>query len=167
MEKDFKNLIFERLSEHFYFESEVHGVHFSGKKLRIDHIITPKDTSQWKNKNVSFGIEYKDLERIDGDTKNFTKWLAQCSDYANTSWGDFGYIHVLICPGIYKSQFIKKIDESWLLPRVMAQLGVGELKELDNYGLTITLNDSHRMWSEENGVEEGKRWALERKFGSR
>jgi len=54
-----------------------------------------------------------------------------------------------------------------MLARVMGHLGIGELKVVKNYGWSITLQDSQRMWSEFKGVESVKTWNLERKFGSR
>jgi len=167
MEKDFKTEIQNKLKDHFDFFPEIKGTHFSGKRLSIDHIIIPKNNTEWKNKNIVFGLEYKDVGRIDGDTTNFTSWLAQCVDYANTNWDEYGYIYILTCPGIRSSEFMQAVDSDWMLARVMGHLGIGELKIIKNYGLTITLQDSHRIWSENKGVESGKKWNLERKFGSR
>lgn len=167
MEKHFKNQIITKLKDHFDFYPEIKGTHFSGKRLSIDHIIIPKNCSGWKNKNIVFGVEYKDVERIDGNTTNFTSWLGQCVDYANTKWDNYGYIYILICPGIRITKFIQGIDSYWMLSRVMGHLGIGELKEVKNYGWSITLQDSDRLWSEIKGVESGKTWNLERKFGSR
>jgi len=167
MEEVFKNYIYSQLSQSFDFFPEVKGTHFSGKRLSIDHIIKPKNTDKWKNKDIVFGIEYKDIQRLDGDTTNFTKWLAQCVDYAHTNWDNYGYIYILACPGIRSTRFIRTVDKSWMLARIMAHLGIGELKEINRYGWTITLNDNHRIWSEEYGVEHGKIYNLKRKFGSR
>jgi hypothetical protein len=167
MEKHFKTEIITKLKSHFDFYPEVKGTHFSGKRLSLDHIIIPKNCPEWRNKNIVFGLEYKDVERIDGDTTNFTRWLGQCVDYANTKWDNYGYIYILTCPGIRTTEFIQKIDSNWMLARVMGHLGIGELKVLKNYGWSITLHDSHRLWSEIKGVESGKTWNLKRKFGSR
>lgn len=167
MEKDYKNEVFTSLSPYFDFFPEVKGTHFSGKKLYLDHIIKPKSNLHWKNKDVVFGVEYKDTVRIDGNTTNFTSWLAQCVDYANTYWDNYGYIYILTCPAIRSTEFIQAVDKDWMLARVMSHLGIGELKIIPNYGWSITLQDSHRIWSIKNGVEYGKHWALERKFGSR
>ncbi|CAH0998008.1 hypothetical protein EMA8858_04143 [Emticicia aquatica] len=167
MEKEFKVEVKNTLSNDFDFYSEVQGTHFSGMRLRIDDIVVPKDISNWKNKKVAFGIEYKDTKRIDGDTTNFTSWIAQCVDYANTKWDNFGYIYILTCPSIHSTSFIKEVDKEKMLTKVMSHLGIGELKNLDRYGWSIVLQENHRIWSEFRGVESGKHWSLERKFGSR
>lgn len=168
MEQDFIDGMVSRLSPYFEFFPQAWGTHFSGKRLRIDHIIRPKDTSLWKNKDVVFGVEYKDVGQIDGDTKNFTKWFAQCVDYANTKWDDYGYIYILTCPGLRSTGFIQVVDSHWMLARIMGRLGVGEIKNMgDRYGWAITLQNSNRVWSQKQGVEAGKRLLLERKFGNR
>ena len=167
MEKDFKREVILSLSDHFHLFPEVKGTHFTGKRFSLDHVIKPKNNIAWKTKDIAFGIEYKDLDRIDGDTKNFTSWIAQCNDYANTNWDNFGYIYVLTCPGIDSRDFMKSIDKDKMLNKLMSQLGIGELKKLSNYGWSIVMQDTHRMWSEKKGIESGKHWNLKRKFGSR
>ena len=94
MEKHFKTEIIVKLKDHFDFHPEIKGTHFTGKRLSIDHIIIPKSCSEWKNKNIVFGLEYKNVERINGDTTKFTSWLGQCVDYANTKWDNYGYIYI-------------------------------------------------------------------------
>jgi hypothetical protein len=49
----------------------------------------------------------------------------------------------------------------------MSHLGIGELRFDQRYGLTFFLQQSHRIWSQLNGVESGKSWSMEREFGSR
>lgn len=146
------------------------GQHFTGKHLKIDFIIKPKVTAGWKNANICFGVEFKDMARLDqsGDTKNFSKWLAQCVDYSNTAWSGHGYIYILTCPGILTSSFMQAAYGKTLLARFLAQLGIGELKYSKYYGWTIYLFGDCRLWSEKIGVESnGQRWDLIRKFGSR
>jgi hypothetical protein len=98
-EKDIEMLVSEELAAHFEFLPKVKGTHFSQKILEIDYIIKPKNTSGWKNPDIVFGLEFKDMIRLDqkGDTTDFTKWIAQCVDYSNTYWDGFGYINVLTC----------------------------------------------------------------------
>ena len=159
----------DRLREDFHVQREVLGTHFSGKRLRIDALVRPRDTSLWKNPDVAFGIEFKDTDRLDTnyDTKDYTKWLAQCVDYANTDWDDAGRIYIFSCPDLIGRVAKGAMDNGYFVQNFMSQLGVGELKEMGRYGLTFVLNTSHRMWSEKEGVAEGKHHGLERKYGSR
>lgn len=168
-EKDIEKNVSEVLAKYFEFIPKVKGKHFSGKQLVIDYIIRPIDTSLWKNRNIVFGLEFKDLTRLDkkGDTTDFTKWIAQCVDYSNTCWDGFGYINILTCPGISTSTFMDAAYSSRFLLKILGHLGVGELKNTSNYGWAIFLHEQHRIWSEKEGVSSGKIWNLARKFGSR
>jgi len=161
----------QQLSEDFTFDRHVKGKHFSGKQLQIDYVIKPKNILKWKNKNIRFGLEFKDMPNLDqkGDTTDFTKWFAQCVDYSNTNWDNYGYIFILTCPGITSSKFVQAVDSEWMLKRIMGHLGIGELTFLKNYGWSIILHDEkHRLWSQKNGVETGgKIWNLKRSFGRR
>ena len=165
-EKHFSESVKLKLQNHFEFIPEIKGSHFSGNRFKLDYLIIPKNRTGWKNQSIVFGLEFKDLKKIDGDTKNYTKWLGQCIDYSNTNWDNYGFINILTCPGIRDSNFMKSVDQTFLLVRILGQLGIGELKQIDNYGWTLTLND-HRIWSEKKGVECGEKWDLQRKFGSR
>lgn len=168
-EKSFVAETSKVLSNHFTFFHRVKGNHFSGKKLEIDCVIKPKQTDGWKNIDIAFGLEFKDMSRLDGiaDTKEFSKWIAQCVDYSNTDWEGFGYIHILTCPGISSSNFINSAYGIPLFLRVLGHFGIGELKETTLYGWSILLHEQHRIWSEKEGVSGGKLWNLKRKFGSR
>ena len=168
-ETEFSLKTLSKLEPYFDIYQEVSGKHFSGHRLRIDAVVVPKDKNNWKNPNVALGIEFKDDMRLKNDMHNYTGWLAQCVDYANTNWDNFGYLYVFACPGIFESMYdtVKAGNVEWLFSRVMSQLGVGELRYSQYYGLTFFVQHSHRIWSEENGLERGKDWTLTRKFGSR
>jgi len=175
-EKLLQKHILDLLSSDFEIEEQVKGKHFSGAKLKIDAIIIPKVTVGWKDEIPVLGLEFKNNLRLKGDTKNYTKWLAQCIDYSHTEWGEYGYIYVFACPGLIEGlPYQTDVDPTkndpdsiqWLLPRIMSQLGVGELKNSNKYGWTFYLQNEHRIWSQKEGVREGNRWSLTRKFGSR
>ncbi len=169
-ETELSTSLLRRLDPHFHVHREVHGTHFSGKSLRIDAVVVPRDSSQWKDQGVALGVEFKDVARLRGDTTNFTSWLAQCVDYGNTNWNGFGYLHVFACPSLVDGVPGERAGPGsavWILPRVMSHLGVGELREVERTGLTFLLQGSHRIWSETHGVECGARWSLKRHFGSR
>lgn len=166
-EKMFSQAVLQDLALDFHVYTEVKGVHFSGKGMRIDAVVTPHKPEGWKSPDVALGIEFKNDLRLRGDTTNYTGWLAQCVDYSHTVWDGFGYLYIFACPGLIAG--IQNQDQSmrWLLPRIMGHLGVGELKFDDRFGLTFFLQEQHRIWSQKLGVESGKRWTLKRDFGAR
>jgi hypothetical protein len=168
-EKAFADEVLTVLKPHFDIQEQVKGKHFSGKCMRIDAILTPLNKTDWKNPNITLGVEFKNDFRLRGDTNNYTKWLAQCVDYCHTIWGDYGYIYVFTCPSLVEG--LPSIGDTnavqWIVPRIMAPLGIGELKKHEQYGWTFFLQEAHRIWSEKEGVKEGKHWDLKRKFGSR
>ncbi len=168
-EKQLSEKYLSILYDDFTISTEVKGCHFSGKKMRLDAVVKPRDVTHWKNKDVSLGIEFKDSERYftNYDTKNYTKWLAQCVDYTNTEWNDFEYIYIFTCPGILKDIPDNIIQDQMFFTHFFGQLGIGELTEIPGYGLTFALHNTHRMWSKNNGVEQAKTWSLKRKFGSK
>jgi len=170
-EDQIRREVLSTLRPSFNIRKEVPGKHFTGQKFRLDAVVTPRHPQRWKNSDVALGIEFKDVMRLSGDTKNFTKSMAQCFDYSNTYWEDFGYLHIFVCPSLIKqvpkgkSECEAQVEGT--LTRVMGQMGIGELKHWDWKGWAFTLHSGHRLWSEKKGVEEGKHWNLEREFGSR
>lgn len=168
-ETDVATAILEKLKPDFVIEREVYGTHFSGKRVKVDAVVRPRDPSQWKRPDVALAIEFKDAERLDQsfDTKNYTKWLAQCIDYANTKWDNYGYLYIFASPGLVDRVPGHILGPPSLARRVMSQLGVGELYDQHRYGLTFILHEKHRIWSETKGLEAGKNYTLRRRFGSR
>lgn len=170
-EEEQVNELIDELKEDFHTHSPVYGKHFSGKTMKIDAVVVPKDIREWKSDEVVLGIEAKDHMQLSG-AKGFTKWIAQCVDYANTKWESFGYIYIFAYPSLIKGvtkhlKLTKNSGVPWLLPRILAQLGIGELRHDDNTGLTFILNQSHSIWSKKHGVQEGKFRTMKRVFGSR
>jgi len=168
-EAAFQSAVLATLAPHFHVQREVGGTHFTGQRFALDAIVRPRITASWKNSKIALGIEFKDEIRLSGDTRNFTQWLAQCVDYSNTEWDEYGYIHIFACPSLVEG--IPACGEpeavATVMNRVMGQLGLGELKRLAHYGLSFTMHGQHRIWSQNRGVEEGRRWTMERVFGSR
>jgi hypothetical protein len=157
------------LEPHFYIEREVAGSHFSGKRLRLDAVLKPKISSSWKRNDVAFGIEFKDADRFSQnyDTKNLTRWLAQCVDYSNTDWDSFGYLYIFCCPSLVDQVPESVLPNPMFVRNFMGQMGIGEINYQPRYGLSIVLHGHHRIWSEAKGVEHGKTYTLSRRFGSR
>lgn len=168
-ETDVQRQVLHLLEPHFEIREQIEGTHFTGKRLRLDAVLKPRQPHLWKSSDIALGVEFKDDLRIAGDTTNFTKWLAQCVDYSHTSWDDYGYLFVFACPGLVTGipGLKQGVGEmAGLLPRFMAHLGIGELKR-GPYGWTFYLQAEHRNRSEHEGVGSGKHWALRRTFGSR
>lgn len=168
-EQDVKERYLRVLRAHFAVQEQVTGQHLSGKKMRLDAVLRPLVIEGWKNPDVALGVEFKDVDRFSQsyDTKNLTSWLAQCVDYANTKWDGYGFIYLFACPSLVDEVPPHVLGNEMFVRNFMGQMGVGELKNLQNYGLTILLHGHHRIWSEQRGLESGRYYNLVRKFGSR
>ena len=167
--REIKARYLEKLQKHFFIQEKVSGQHFSGKKLQLDAVLRPHTALGWKNPDVTLGIDFKDVSRFaqEYDTRNLTSWLAECVDYANTRWENYGFIYVFACPSLIDQVPQHILGNEMFVRNFMGQLGIGELKELPYYGLTFLLHGHHRIWSEDRGVESGKQYSLIKKFGSR
>lgn len=157
--------VHNEIKDSFNINREVWGTHFSGKRLRIDSILTPKDTTEWKNKNIALGVEFKDHKRIQGDMTNYTKLISQAVDYANTKWDGFGYIPVFIQTDF--SVYGDSKEFEFVFPRVLSALGVGQFIKHDFYGWTFYFQGQDIIWCERDGIRRGKYWNLKRTFGSK
>lgn len=174
-ERSISRSVLDRLSKHFEIHEQVTGTHWSGRRITIDAIVRPLDDSGWKTKSPSLGIEFKNFRGFSAsfDMKDYTKWWAQCHDYAETDFDGHGYIFVFSYNGF--SHYRKRLSNptaASLAVRFWGQLGVGELEPTtDGYprreSLVFTLQ-SHKVWSEAGGPCGGARnWNMKRKFGSR
>jgi hypothetical protein len=148
-----------RLNKHFFVATEVWGTHFSGKRTRIDAVLTPRDQTFWAGKDVKLGIEFK---RGDGSTKEACTHAAQSVDYAHTFFDNFGYMYIFTYPDTARNLIKTNL---WFYDRLMGRLGVGQLNE--NLGILELRLNGHLVWSESSGPVDAKKWKLERKFGSR
>lgn len=103
-EKKLQKLFLDRLSNYFEVETEVTGIHPNGHRVRIDAILK-NDLS-----GVSFlgnyfplakhiGIEFKNPMNI-GKSKGrgYYDVFAQCLDYSQSTFKDYGRLIVLTCP---------------------------------------------------------------------
>lgn len=166
-EKDFVKKVLRRLSKHFFVHEQACGTHWSGKRVRIDAILQPRDSSGWKSDHPRLGVEFKNYNGFNPsiDIKDYTKWWSQCHDYAETKFDGHGYVYVFSYNGF--DHFRKKFSQpiaAILAERFWGRLGVGEVRPDD---LLFVLNGSNKIWSESRGVIDGSRISMERKFGSR
>lgn len=175
-ERSISDSILARLLPYFDIHEQVDGEHFSGKKMRIDAIVTPKDQSQWLTKPAHLGVEFKNFNAFSKafDFKDYTKWWAQCADYANTKWDGYGYIFVFSFNAMENYLKVRqRLDPSAPAEaeRFWGQMGVGDLSVgtagwPPQQSLQFSLQ-GHKIWCEIAGVKCGKSWSMERKFGSR
>jgi hypothetical protein len=156
-----------RIEKHFHVDREIEGKHFSGKTLRIDAVIRPRDTTGWANPNAALGLEFKSSRIQSGASWGDTvKWLAQSVDYSNTKWDRYGYIYTLVAGGINPIQRRRGSDFRYL-QMLAAHLGVGELQIDRNEGLSIVFSGEHLLWTEVRGPIFARKHKLERKWGAR
>lgn len=165
-EADLASAALSELDPYFTADREVWGTHCSGKRLRLDAVLRPRDPSGWFDATPAFGVEFKNAYAGSFDTRRFTSWAAQAVDYAHTRWDGHGPLTIFACPALsaaFAARTAHTPDASHLMVRVLGQLGVGALGET-GYGWTLRLNGDN-LWSERYGVH--RRWSLIRKVGSR
>lgn len=162
--------VLNRLDRHFHVRREWPGTHCSGRRMRIDAVIRPRDGSAWKDDVVTFGVEFK-LPGPDAGTRAYTRWIAQAIDYTHVNWDGLGRLTILTCPG--PALWLDRIQQdpardptTSLARRLTGQLGLGELVLRWYQGLTIAINGEH-IWSERHGVVRGRTWTVRPKTGSR
>ena len=162
-EDDLATWVLAQLDPHFRAEREVAGHHCSGKRLRIDAILTPRDPGLWLDAMPVLGVEFK---QPPGSTGGLMRWERQCEDYAHAEWAGYGHITVFACPPI--TQALGR-DSGWgerapgMMARWMGPAGVGDLG-LSGQGLTFMLT-GEPLWTEKKGLCQ--RRTLIPKTGSR
>jgi hypothetical protein len=166
-EKELSKKVLQRLSKHFFIHEQAPGTHWSGKRMRIDAIIQPRDPSGWKDESPRLGIEFKNYHAFSPsiDIKDYTKWWSQCHDYAETDFDGHGYVPIFAYNGF--SHYARKTsmpNNAAMAVRFWGRLGVGEIQPDD---LLFVMNGTNKIWSERRGVIDGARISMNRKFGSR
>lgn len=170
-EAELAERVLERLDPWFQISREVPGQHWTGRTLKVDAILRPRNPRDWKNPDAALGLEFK---RVTPGARNVsikttTGFAAQAIDYTQTDWQGFGRIPVFTCPGV-RQWIDRHSDESHYaataFTHLLAQFGVGELLLYWGWGLTFLLNGSP-IWSERKGVIHGKTWTLKPRTGSR
>ena len=157
-----------RLEPHFEIAREVSGLHFTGKRVRIDAIVTPLNHVGFRGR-PSFGIEFKSSggwkqRMADGLASHYS----QCMDYAISEFDGFGCVQVLPYLNSARAETHRKLAAPGSLGLSLLQrFGVGTLEDDARWGLTIR-SGGNRIWSEDGGITgHGENWKFERKFGTR
>jgi hypothetical protein len=157
-ESDVSNQLLERLERFFIVHREIDGVHWTGKKVRIDAVLQPKKELGFFDPSCFLGLEIK--RGVDG-LGEITKQISQAVDYTNSSFGDFGLMYVFCYPDPIDGGWNQQVN---FYDRFIGQLGIGFLSSKS--GLRLRLK-GHNLWSEAAGAQDAKHWSLKRKFGSK
>jgi hypothetical protein len=157
LEKDISQDLLKRLEKYFLVYREVKGTHWTGKSVRLDAVLQPKESLGFADSNCFLGLELK--RGFDG-VGEITKQISQAVDYANSDFGQFGRMYVFCFPDPSDGNWSR---QTTFFDRLLGQLGVGFLS--DRNGLLLRLK-GHNLWSEAVGVQE-RNWTLKRKFGSK
>jgi hypothetical protein len=165
--------VLARLEPWFLIEEQVEGQHFTGKTLRIDAIIRPRQPELWHNPQTALGLEFKTFNSRDRETsvKDITGLAAQAIDYTHVDWPGYGQVPVFTCPSAFQwsdsSRDVGDFDRGGQMYRhLLGQLSIGELLLYWGSGLTLLLN-GNPIWTERKGVIHGKHWSLKVRTGSR
>lgn len=162
-EELFTKIILKCLEPHFEISREVWGTHLSGKKVKIDVILKPRDNSDWRNKDLVIGLEIKNPLFWETNNRRDTDLLAQCVDYSMSSFKGVKDMVVLICPLPHKIKSDKLI-------RFVSRYNVGHLGFNDKDGICFYYG-GQPFWIEKrkNGQAVGvlKKSLLSQKFGNR
>jgi hypothetical protein len=100
-EADLASAALGELGRYFTADREVRGVHCTGKRLRLDAVLRPRDPSGWFDPPPVFGVEFKNALAGSLDTRRFTSWAAQAVDYAHTDWEGYGRLMIFTCPAVF------------------------------------------------------------------
>lgn len=169
-ERDLADRVLARLAPWFFIDREISGLHCSGRRLRIDAMLRPRQPEAWRDPYVAIGVEFK---RPGDSTRDYTGWISQAVSYTHVDWDGYGRRIVLTCPGAASwldtdRSVIDPTDrrDVFVAKKLTGQLGVGELVLRWGHGLTILLNGD-RIWSERDGLSRGQHWGLSVRSGSR
>jgi hypothetical protein len=89
-EKVLSDYVLGVLGHYFKVDQEVTGYHESGRKFRIDAIVSGSDPLG----SFAFGLEFKSPR----EAKETDHIMRQCAQYIGTSWRGFGRLPVFACP---------------------------------------------------------------------
>jgi hypothetical protein len=162
-EADLAEWVYRELGPYFIVHRQVEGTYCSGRRrMRIDAVLRPRDTTGWTDQEPAFGVEFKNPAASTG-TKSYTKWAAQAVDYTHTDWDGYGRLLIATCPPVSEG-VLGGVNAEWLLVRILGQLNVGELGISPSQGWTLRVS-GNRVWSQRSGPR--RKWSIKPKQGSR
>lgn len=142
LEADLVNWLVRQLSPFFEIQRQVSGKSVHGKSVRLDLLLTPRDTTGWKRTDVVFGLEVKQ------PSSDPAKLIAQAIDYSNSTWTGHGRIPILMYP--LASKFRNEPSFMHFLRTLAAEFMVGELSRDNALGWTITMGGAP-VWHASRG----------------
>jgi hypothetical protein len=163
-EAELANHVLAELDEFFMIEREVHGAHCSGRRLRLDAVLRPREVWGVHDPHPALGVEFKNVRPSMG-LAGFTRWAAQAMDYAHTSWDGYDAMMIFTCPPVTGGLAGLAAAEGWLMAHLLGQVGVGELGKTRNNGWTLRLSGEN-VWTQRYGPRRSG-WHLTPKAGSR
>ena len=158
-EKELADTTCSQLSTLFLIEREVRGTSWTGKKLRLDAVMRPRDPSGWWDKDPVFGVEFKRLHKWESFSK-YTRWAAQSEDYAHATWDGYGSLTIFTCPPVTSGSPYLGLDGGVLRfawSRILGQHDVGEFGIVAEPWLGWVLRLSgENIWTESRGWNRGE-----------
>lgn len=146
-EEMFTHIILKCLEPYFEIRREVWGTHFSGRKVKIDAILKPKDNREWRNKDLVIGLEIKNPLLWHTNNRRDSDLLAQCVDYFMSKFSGVKDMIVLICPLPIKVK-------SFELLRFISRYNVGHLGFDDKKGIGFYYAGQY-FWVEKREGRQG------------
>lgn len=152
------------LAPHFQIEKEVEGIHWTGRKMRIDMVLHP--LFEWHgggHQPIGFEIKKPDT--------NDAKLVGQAVDYANTQWNSriirkpVVMFIAVFAPKYHNPEMPCETHGHLLTEQLLGRLGVINFDLKDKTGLELRVS-GEKMWSPSKGVR-ALNWSAQRKIGSR
>ncbi|MDH6130962.1 hypothetical protein P3T37_000329 [Kitasatospora sp. MAA4] len=96
-ERELADNVLAVLEPHFHIQREVPGGYPSGKAVRLDAVVRPRDPAGWFDLDPVLGVEFKLPESISG-YRDFGAQIAQAADYNHCAFDAYGRLTVFLCP---------------------------------------------------------------------
>lgn len=165
-ESEIAERVLSALDPHFEARREVCGTHCSGRRLRIDAVLWPRDPARWHDEKPVFAVEFK---RPVGQG---AEALGQCADYAHTRWDGYGHLPVFLCPAVVSrwAWGYGGLKSALIAQLLMGQLAVGELDRVEwrpGIGNWRMERAGSRIWDSHDGPARGGVSSLAVKVGNR
>lgn len=142
-ESNLAGIVLELLSDAFHVEREVRGRHWTGKSVRVDAVLRPKDSSNWTEADPAILLEFKNF---------FTSHnaVSQCIQYTCSEFqGVDGPRQVYLYPG-FRSVMAQagNRDNYAATCRIYGKANVGELN-VETYPAGVSpvfRMNGHAVW---------------------
>lgn len=159
-EKDLTEAFCKLFEKDFEIKKDVWGIHYTGKKVCLDLMLIPKDTSQLRNKKITIGIEVKNPFTYGSNGRRNSDLFAQCLDYAQSKFDNYEDVIILICP------ILHNFENEIRLSRFLSRFNVGHVKLYkDSFYFKL---GQEAFWSNEKGfISNARKSMMKLKIGNR